>query len=346
MAHDQAWRCSAAFAFLTATITGAGCLDQKPPEPAPGADGRGAVALLLDGTGGLTLDTLTYVITGSASNPFSLSGSLDLTQSAAISATIGGIPAAPGYTVALSGDGGGAAVTCAGSAPFDVVAAATTAVTVHLICQEAPRTGSVIVNGSANICPTIDALTATPAQVDVGASLALSASAHDLDGGPSPLAYQWTATSGVLSAPTATSTSLMCNAAGPVTVKVTVSDGDPAVGCPAMRTATVVCRPAFHVVASATDLLPGDSASLTVVANDGAAHPIWTYTWTDGRTGAAAGVFTPSASGAPVVTYAPAACSALGNGDQTIYVAVTVTDATIGAITRVSTPLIVHCPSA
>ncbi len=65
--------------------------------------------------------------------------------------------------------------------------------TVHLTCHEAPRTGSVSVNGTLNVCPQIDGIGASPTEVLVGGSVGLSASAHDTDGGPSPLAYHWTA---------------------------------------------------------------------------------------------------------------------------------------------------------
>ncbi len=44
-----------------------------------------------------------------------------------------------------------------------------------MTCHEAPRTGSVLVSGTLNICPTIDGISANPAEVQVGGTIALSA---------------------------------------------------------------------------------------------------------------------------------------------------------------------------
>ena len=49
----------------------------------------------------------------------------------------------------------------------------TATVTVPLTCHEAPRTGSVMVSGTLNICPTIDGIGANPAEVQVGGTIAL-----------------------------------------------------------------------------------------------------------------------------------------------------------------------------
>ena len=46
-------------------------------------------------------------------------------------------------------------------------------VNVHLLCQEAPAKGSVMVNGTVNICPAIDGLSASPGEVLVGGTIAL-----------------------------------------------------------------------------------------------------------------------------------------------------------------------------
>ena len=43
-----------------------------------------------------------------------------------------------------------------------------------MTCHEAPRTGSVIVSGNLNVCPTIDGIDANPAEVQVGGTIALS----------------------------------------------------------------------------------------------------------------------------------------------------------------------------
>ena len=134
---------------------------------------------------GQTLDTVAYTLTGP--NNFTKTGTLDVSHSTTVSGTIGGMPAGNGFTISLNGTTTNGGTNCLGSAMFNVTARQTTMVSVHLTCHEAPTTGSVSVNGTLNICPQIDSLSASPAEVIVGSSMALSASGHDTDAGPSPL---------------------------------------------------------------------------------------------------------------------------------------------------------------
>src|SRR5262249_29759527 len=115
---------------------------------------------------------------------------------------------------------------------------------VPMTCIEAPRAGSVLVNGTLNICPTIDGIGANPAEVEVGGTIALSAAAHDSDAGPRPLSFGWTTTSGTLSDPTARNPTFTCATPGTVTVRLTVSDGDPAPTCADTSVAQVTCSAA------------------------------------------------------------------------------------------------------
>ena len=105
-------------------------------------------------------------------------------------------------------------------------------------------------NGTINVCPTVDGISASPAEVFVGSSLALVAAAHDSDAGPAALAYHWTTTGGTLSAPDAQNTSLTCTAAGVVTVSVTATDGD----CTDTFSATVTCTAAVGGSIGSMDL--------------------------------------------------------------------------------------------
>ncbi len=134
----------------------------------------------------------------------------------------------------MSADGG---THCAGATTFNVVAGATTPVSVHLTCVEAPHTGSVLVNGTINVCPTVDGLSATPAEVFVGSSLGLAAAAHDSDGAPARLAYHWTTTGGTLGAADVQNPLLTCTAPGVFTVSFTATDGD----CSGIASVTVTC---------------------------------------------------------------------------------------------------------
>src|SRR5262252_3609264 len=181
--------------------------------------GSGTVALALQIPGNATINTV-----GST-----------------ISTTIGAIPAGAGYSIALSAMTTTGGTSCGGSAPFNMTAGQTTQVAVHLVCQEAPRFGSVLINGTINICPQIDALGASPAEALVGRSIGLSSSAHDSDAGPSALTYSWSASSGILTGATTPDPRFTCTAPGTATLTLTASDGDAAAGCPAVQSVTVAC---------------------------------------------------------------------------------------------------------
>jgi hypothetical protein len=174
---------------------------------------------------------------------FARNGSIDLSNSTKLSATLGGIPAGSGYSISLALTSTDGSVSCAGSAAFGVTARATTSVTVHLTCREAPRTGSVAVNGTLNLCPVIDALSASPTDAIVGTGIRLSADAHDSDTGPAALTYAWTATSGVFDNTSSKTPLFTCNLPGPVTIRLTVSDGDPSIDCADNLSVDVNCNP-------------------------------------------------------------------------------------------------------
>src|SRR5262249_17108694 len=131
--------------------------------------------------------------------------------------------------------------TCAGSATFNVTAPATNMVTVHLTCHEAPRTGSVLVRGDLNICPQVDSVGANPAEALVGTGIRLSGAAHDRDSGPSPLAYAWSASSGVFDNASSPNPLFTCSVPGVVNITLTVSDGDPSPTCADNLSVTVTC---------------------------------------------------------------------------------------------------------
>ena len=159
-------------------------------------DKMGSLTVALQAAPGLTLNGVSYDITGPAG--FTRSGGFDVSQSATVSGIIGGLPAGTGFAIALTSATSDGA-QCAGSATFSVTAQATTTVMVHLLCRQPPTTGSLLVNGTINVCPVVDGLSASPAEVLVGAPLALTALAHDADAMPGPLTYRWTASSGALS---------------------------------------------------------------------------------------------------------------------------------------------------
>ncbi len=210
----------------------AGCEGAPTSGGATPPAGAGSVALLLQGGAGV-VDAFSYSNTG----PQSYTGSINVANSSTVSAVIGGVAAGAGYTLTLSGKSTDGQTSCAGtSASFSVAAGATTQVAITVDCHAPGKTGSVAVNGTINVCPNIDSVGAAP---PVGTTIALASAASDPDGGPQPVNYSWTATSGTLSSATAANPTLTCTAPGTATLTLTVSDGDP--GCATSFTVPVSC---------------------------------------------------------------------------------------------------------
>ena len=213
-----------------------GCNASSNAPAAPG-EATGTVGLELQ-VGSVTVNTISYDISG---NGVHKTGTIPVQSSTKIAAVIGGLPPGNGYVITLTATAANdSTVTCTGSATFNIVAGTSTAVQVHLECKVPPRTGSVNVSGTINVCPSVDSLSANPSEVSVGNSLALAASASDRDQGPQALSYTWTASGGTLSSTTSAAPTLTCTTPGDVTVQVTVSDGD----CTDVASVTVTCSPA------------------------------------------------------------------------------------------------------
>jgi hypothetical protein len=203
-----------------------------------GKQATGSVEIALQ-AGGASIATVNYTITGPAS--FTQNGTIDVSHSSTVSAVLGPFAVGGGYSIALTALSTDGSENCAGSAPFTVTAGQTTSVNVPITCHQAPHTGSVLVNGTLNVCPQIDGLDASPAEVLVGGSVGLTTTAHDADNGPSSLSAHWTSTSGVLTNAAALDTRFVCTSPGTATLTLTVSDGDSSTGCPATSSVTVTC---------------------------------------------------------------------------------------------------------
>jgi hypothetical protein len=214
--------------------------DHDGREAPTGADESvGDLDLALRLPDGRTINTASYTITGPGG--FAKTGSIDVSSSSKIAAQVGGLPAGSGYSIAISATTTDGSSTCGGSSAFAVTAGQTAAVTVSVACKQAPRTGSVMVSGVLNLCPVIDGINASPAEVTVGGSVSLTALAHDSDAGPSALGYSWTTSAGTLSSATGKSPKLTCTEPGTATVALSVNDGDPAASCAATQSVTVTC---------------------------------------------------------------------------------------------------------
>ncbi len=223
---------------LGAYTLGSGCGGDHPAAPGSRQSGLGSITVALL-SGGVTVDTVAYAITGP--NGFSQSGSLDVAASSTISGLIGGLPAGSGYVISLTATAADGTTGCAGSANFAVTAGTVTQVAVGLDCHQPAKTGSISINGTINVCPSIQGISALPATLAVGGTTKLTATAIDVDSAPSPLAYSWTASSGTLTGANTGSPSLLCTAPGTVTLTVAASDGDTTAGCAATGTVQVTC---------------------------------------------------------------------------------------------------------
>lgn len=244
----------AAMALGTTALSG--CSAGTEGGAAQDSEKRGEIGLDLV-VGGATVNSAIYVVSGPAG--FTKTGSLDLTNSGTLSAVIGGIPVGTGYSIninATSTDGG---TSCAGSASFNVVARVTTPVAINLTCRQASRTGSVAINGALNVCPVLDAVSASPSEVIVGGSITLNAVAHDADAAPSALTYRWLASAGTLSDAASASPSFTCTAPGSVTLTVSASDGDPTASCADTATVQVKCSVPNGTGGASTIALYGDA---------------------------------------------------------------------------------------
>lgn len=215
------------------------CSDNGAAQSMESPDSTGEIGLSLELPNGTLIHSVSYTITGPMG--FVRSGTIDTSRSSTVSAQIGGIPAGTGYQISLMADAVDGSATCTGSTGFEVMARKTTSAVVPVTCLEKPRTGGVLVDGKLNICPTIDGVSANPAEVEVGGTIALSASAHDSDAGPSPLSFGWTSDSGTLSDPSGKNPIFTCTTPGTVTIHLSVTDGDPAATCADTAIAQVTC---------------------------------------------------------------------------------------------------------
>ena len=241
----QSTRMNIGFALVLtagASVVVTGCTDGSwSSGSAAGSADVGGVGLALSLAPGVTVLSASYSIT--EPNGFSKTGTIDVAHSTTLSAFIGGLPAAAGYTIEIDATTADGATTCAGTASFAVTAQASTAVSVDLTCHEAARTGGVAVTGTINICPVADGVSANPADVAVGFPVSLAVAGHDSDAGPAALTYRWSAPSGSFSDPTSATPSFVCSRPGPVTLTATLSDGDATPGCSDALSLVVTCEP-------------------------------------------------------------------------------------------------------
>lgn len=206
-----------------------GCAGDPPP-----SDTIDTVRFKLDFGGGVMLTSVDYVLTGPPSSR--RVGTLSVGDQASITAAFSNLPAGQGYDLAVKGTASDDSSFCKGEVIFNVASMMDAVVTIPLMCS-----GLAVVTADVNICPTIDSLSVTPAEVQVGSSMVIVAEAHDPDNGPAPLSATWAAMSGTLINLSTTGATFTCTAAGTFTVSLRISDGTPGTKCADTASVTVTC---------------------------------------------------------------------------------------------------------
>jgi hypothetical protein len=107
-------------------------------DPSPDTGDFGSITFQLTTPGGFTFTSIGYDITGPA---FHKTGSIDVSQSPTIAATVGGIPFGTGYVLTLTAQDTAANLApCSSSATFDITSSAPVSVSVHLACKQVKQT--------------------------------------------------------------------------------------------------------------------------------------------------------------------------------------------------------------
>ena len=199
-------------------------------------------------------------------------------------------------------------------------------------------------------------ITTSDAEGQVGAPIALAASATDADG--DDLKFAWSTNCDPAWAPEGTNVSFTPTAIGTCDFTVTVTDyynassppdlvGKPRGGLNTGMLSVIVDSPVMHEgpqfyvkLATPGDIYPGQKAEVQVIPASGHAEPTWIFTWNDGGLG---GVFSMRTNDGFTdfsdAWYEPFAC--VGAPVATTITA-TVTDA-LGATNSASLDVIVHC---
>ncbi len=228
----------------------AGCSSSQIPGTGAqkaGEGSQGEVGLKLVPVSGVTLNTVHYIVSNSATPAVTISEGDLPTPGDAKDFSFGlSLPVGSGYNISLSAASAelGDNITCGGSfGPFAVTANTSTNFSLTLTCHDDTNgavTGGVDVKTDA--CPKIvfDYVVATPGAVKLGEKIKVLAKAHDLDG--KALTYSWkvaTPATGTFSPVTGDTSDFTCSTAksGEI-VTVTASNGE----CTKPLTTTISCN--------------------------------------------------------------------------------------------------------
>jgi outer membrane protein assembly factor BamB len=198
---------------------------------------QGKVGFALELPSSLEIEAISYELAGPGA--FSKTGTFELPASSrSFSETVEGVPAGSGYVLhltAASADGR----ECKAAASFDVTSGTATKLVLNLRCPgrgPSDEPGSVVVEGTVNVCPVAAPIVATPS--DDGRTVLLSGRGSDEDDAPGPLEYSWTTARGTLATASGSEVELECpRSGGAAEVTLEVSDTD----CVTQTSVTVAC---------------------------------------------------------------------------------------------------------
>ena len=198
----------------------------------------GAVGFGLQLSPGVTVTQAVYTIAGPSG--FFSAGNVAVGESAELVVPVGSLPLGEGYEIDLTAPASDGLTICNGKTLFDVTDGDPKSLGVHLTC--AIPSGALAVTSTFNICPMIDGLGASPADVRLGGTIAVTSSAHDSDVGPSSLSYKWNINGASLRETQQPQPNLnfVCSQPGAFNFTLTVSDGDITPGC--ADTLSVIAR--------------------------------------------------------------------------------------------------------
>lgn len=188
---------------------------------------------------GVTINTVSWSISNLMTG-FSRTGSVNVRFSNTVSFQAGGIPAAIGYTIALSATSTDNTFSCSGSATFSVQTNQISMVGMTLSCAaNPPGQGGVIVTGDTQVCAQLDSISASPLEtaVDTQVSLAATGSAGTL-----PVQFAWESSAGSFDDPKLAAPTFTCpSTPQQVTIRVTITPSGPSCGTVTTQTVTVTC---------------------------------------------------------------------------------------------------------
>ncbi len=206
--------------------------------PSSGRSGAsGAIDFGLQLSPGTTVSEAVYTISGP--NEYFSAGSVAVGESADLAVVLDHLPIGTGYELSATAYASDGLTICQGHSVFDVTSASPSTVLVHLVC--AVPSGEATVTATLNVCPMIDSLGASPTDVRIGGTVALTSAAHDSDLGPSPLSYKWAINGAPLNAPLQSNLNFACSSSGTFNFTLSVSDGDITPGCADNLSVTARC---------------------------------------------------------------------------------------------------------